>query len=142
MSQDTSKQRAAVPSDDTLFAIMDEYAALDEDHFQQLDPKPLEELFDAVEKKVQETIVTASNGFKDESQTSMGRRKGVEQYLQINRVLLGLQHWANDIKVENESPLSITEKDNDGFNSLASMLRTQFLNIMLACSVINKATER
>lgn len=142
MTQDTSKQRAVVLSDDVIFAIMDEDAAQDEGIFQQFDLKPLEEVFNAVVNKVQETLVTAANSLKDEPQTSKESKTRVKQYLQVNRVLLGLQHWANDVKVENKNPLAITEKDNEGFNSLALMLRTQFLDIMLACSVINKATDR
>ncbi|KAG6354508.1 hypothetical protein INS49_004525 [Diaporthe citri] len=140
MGQDTSDKSGAVPSDDMIFVIMDADEALNEDaHLHQLDLKPLDELFDAVVNRVRDMVLLAANGLKDKHQTSTESR--VKEYFHMNGLLLSLQHWGNDIQVENKSPLSITEKSNDGFNSLSLILRRKFLDIMLACSLIDKATE-
>lgn len=128
-------------SDDIVPATVDEDAALDEDYLQQLGIKPLEELFNAVVDRVGKMVLDAANSLKDHRETPMKNKPRVKQYLQMNRVLLGLQHWANDIQVNKKSPLSITKKDNDRFNSLVLILRRQILAIMSACSVVDKASE-
>lgn len=129
-------------SDDVIFAIMNEDEALKEDdHFQQLDLKPLDELFDAVVDRVRDVVLLAAESLKGKPPPSTKGKTRVKQYLHMNKLLLSLQHWGSDIKVEEKSPLSITAGKNDRFNSLALILRTQFLDIMLACSLIDRATE-
>ncbi|KAL1868947.1 hypothetical protein Daus18300_005783 [Diaporthe australafricana] len=143
MAQNTSDQSGAVPSDKIMFETMDEDEALKEDErFEQLDPKPLDELFDAVVDRVRDVILLAANSLKYKHQTSTEGKTKVKQYLQMNTLLLSLQHWGNDIQVENKSPLSITEEKSDRFNSLALIVRTKLLDIILACSLIEKATEK
>ena len=71
MGEDTSDQSWPVPSDDMIFAIMDEDAGLTgDDHFEQLDLKPLDELFDAVVNRVRDTVLLADDSLKDKHQTS------------------------------------------------------------------------
>lgn len=143
MGKSARGQSEVVASDDRiLFATMDDDEALEEVHLiQSLDHKPLEELFDTVINTVREMVLSAANKLKENPRGSTESKTGIKQYLEMSRLLRSLQHWADDIQVRNKSPLAITAKDNDRFNSLALILRTQFLDITLACSVVDKATE-
>lgn len=144
-SASDQSEDATAYSEEGILAIMYEDAVLEERHsLRQFDGKPLDEVFNAVIDRVQNAAVEAAKRWSDKQNTSEDSKARLKQYLHLNRVLLGLQHWANDIKVENKSPLSITDKENHRFNRLALILRAQFIDILFACSAIydDKVTEK
>lgn len=113
-------------ADEELFAIIMEEA---DESYEPMPPieswdGPLLALFEDVQAQVKLVADKMKNG------ESLDREADAERYIRLNHIFLGLQHWSDDIKVKDESPLGAIESDTTGFEVLASRLRTCFQEML------------
>jgi hypothetical protein len=81
-----------------------------------IDDAPLDELF-----RMLETQFVA----KLEEMKKAVTEKEIDNYLQLNNILLGFQHWSDDISVEKQTPLSTVEDNGSVLSFIGPAIRLQ-----------------
>jgi hypothetical protein len=116
-------------SDDDIFDFIDALDKQDE----EMSGRNLEELFHNVHGAVRGRVGEAGKRLKDGA-----TQANLQRYLELNGILLILDHWARDITVGDESPLSAIGEEADGMATIAPILRGCFQEMLMACSFLEE----